>query len=417
MIQHTFKLICTQWKNNVWILLELFIVAVLMWYIIDYFTVMFINSRTPVGFDIEDTYVVNLANYQKESPHHIMYEEGSDEPALDFLRIVDRIRSHPGVEAVSLGQWHYPYCSSNRSMQYQYDSLKTNVQVLYVTPAYFDVFQVHPAGGGSPSLLGRALENGTIISSTVADRLFPGVPAVGQTIREDSTSSFRVSAVATPLKMYLYTTPGRYAYFPFREQMLMGKDEAYLRRYTDIAFKTRPGLNAKDFAASFKKEMSTPLSIGNFYLLGVTPISDYRDFMLKAYGVNESVQNRTGFTIFFLFNVFLGVIGTFWLRIKRRRGEIGLRLAVGSSRAGVMRQMMTESLLLAGMAVVPAVLVWIHLTWMDFMPTQDLAYTWQRFMVNTLFTLIPLLAVILLATWYPARKSSLIQPAEALHYE
>ena len=418
MIRHIFKLIRTQWKDNFWILLELFIVLCLMWYIVDYFSIMFLNSRTSTGFEIEDTYVVNISNYQSTNPNYIKYEPGSDEPLQNYLRIVDRIKQHPDVKAVSVGQWHYPYCGSNMSNSFRYDTLEAHPQVLYVTPEYFEIFKVHPAGGGSPAQLAEAIKNGVILSSTTAEILFPDKNPVGQEMLSgDSSKTYRVTGVSTALKTHLFVRPGRYIYLPFEENRNAGRDEATIRQNFNIAFQARPGLKSQDFTKAFKKDMSTQLKIGNYYLNGITPISDLREQTLKFYGVYESIQTRTGFSIFFLFNVFLGVLGTFWLRIEKRKEEIGLRMAVGSSRGKVMSQMMTESFVLVSLALIPAVIVWLNLYWMEILPVGTCDLTWKRFLLNVLFTLVPLCLIVALGNWYPARKSSTIQPAEALHYE
>lgn len=418
MIKHIFKLIKAQWKNNIWIILELFIVLSLMWYVVDYFSVMYISSRTPVGFEIKDTFVANLAHYQKDNPNHIAYEENSEEPGQNFFRIVDRIRNHPDVIDISIGQWHFPYCTSNTFDSYRHDSLVTYAQILHVTPAYFQMFKIHPAGKNNPSLLGEALEKGVIISSSMEEILFPGSNATGQTIfNKDSTDNYYVAGVATSLKNHLFTRPGIYIYFPFREHMVIGKNEPDILTFTDITFQTRPGMNEKDFVTSFKKEMNTQLRIGNFYCTGVTPINELREFALKSGGVYEAIQNRTGFAVFFLVNVFLGVIGAFWLRIKRRKEEIGLRIALGSSRRKVMKLMIMESIILMVMAAIPTMLIWFNLVNLEVLSVRNADITWQRLLLNTALTFIPLILVILLATWYPARRSANIQPAEALHYE
>ncbi len=46
--------------------------------------------------------------------------------------------------------------------------------------------------------------------------------------------------------------------------------------------------------------------------------------------------------IFLLINVFLAVIGTFWFRVNRRRNELGLRMAVGSSRRRLQQLLIGE---------------------------------------------------------------------------
>lgn len=418
MIQHIFKIIGNQWKNNLWIVLELFIAITLIWYIVDYFSIMYITSRTPVGFDIKDTYIINVANYQSDNPNYIAYEKDSEEPALNYLRIIERIKNYPDIIGVSVGEWHFPYCRSNSTDRYRRDSLKTNAQILFITPAYFDVFKVAPYGGGNPDQLGEAFQKGIIISYTMKEKLFPDTQGTGQIIlNDDSTESYKIAAISNPIKDYIFRRPGNYIYLPFKEQTLMGKDEQTINQETEICIRSHPDSKNKDFALSLKKEMQTQLNIGNYYLAGVTPISKLRDERFRAYGVYENTQHRTGFTLFFLFNVFLGVIGTCWLRVKKRKEEIGVRIAMGSSKQNIMKQMILESIMLLFIATVPAVIIWINLLYLDILPTKDADLNLQRFLLNTFFTLCPLVLVILLATWYPARYSANIQPAEALHYE
>lgn len=61
--------------------------------------------------------------------------------------------------------------------------------------------------------------------------------------------------------------------------------------------------------------------------------------------------------LFFLVNVFLAVIGTFWFHVSRRRSELGLRMAMGSTRKGIEGLMIGEGLLLLTIASVPGLLI------------------------------------------------------------
>jgi hypothetical protein len=61
MIKHLFKIIWNQRSGNGWIILELFLVFILLWYIVDFFTVLGVTATTPNGFEIKDTYLVKLS--------------------------------------------------------------------------------------------------------------------------------------------------------------------------------------------------------------------------------------------------------------------------------------------------------------------------------------------------------------------
>ena len=59
--------------------------------------------------------------------------------------------------------------------------------------------------------------------------------------------------------------------------------------------------------------------------------------------------------------MFLAVIGTFWFHVSRRRAELGLRMAMGSTRASILGLVMGEGLMLLTIATVPALLICVNL--------------------------------------------------------
>lgn len=415
MIRHLFKLIWTQRRFNLWIVLELFVVSALMWYIVDFLSVLTITASTPTGFHIENTYKLTLAVRQENENGYITYEEDSPEPWLNMQRIAERLRQHPDIEGVSVGSWHFPYCRSNMSNQFWHDTLRVNADILTVTPDYFRVFRV-AGSDGNPETLARAMGEGYVISSAVEERLFPGSSAIGQTILDKGDSlEMRVTGVTGLMKRTEFDRPARFLFVPLNESLLSVESENELWSSVDICFRVKKGAAKNDFAERFGREMRQQLQAGNFYLSEVTPLSNYRDVQLqKAYNI---LNYRIGFAVFFLLNIFLGVIGTFWLRINKRNSEIGLRMAVGSSRRTILWQMVGEGMILLFIAFLPALVVCLNLVHLDLLPKQYMDVTPLRCGLTTVITLALLVFVVVLGTWYPARRSSRIEPAEALHYE
>ena len=121
--------------------------------------------------------------------------------------------------------------------------------------------------------------------------------------------------------------------------------------------------------------------------------------------------------LFLLTNVFLAVIGTFWFHVSRRRAELGLRMAMGSTRASILGLVMGEGLMLLTIATVPALLICVNLAWIDLMPPGLVESKVGCFLINSLLTWLILALIISLATWYPARKASSLEPADALRYD
>jgi ABC-type antimicrobial peptide transport system permease subunit len=122
----------------------------------------------------------------------------------------------------------------------------------------------------------------------------------------------------------------------------------------------------------------------------------------------------SGFAILALVIAAVGLYGTVSYDVARRTGEIGIRIALGAERGGVVRMVLREVLVLAawglalGMAAALAtsrfVASFLYGTKANDPPTLALAVT-------------TLLGAALLAGYAPARKASRIDPVIALRNE
>ena len=121
--------------------------------------------------------------------------------------------------------------------------------------------------------------------------------------------------------------------------------------------------------------------------------------------------------LFLLVNVFLAVIGSFWFRVNRRKEELGLRMAMGSSRTGLLRFTITESLLLLTLAALPALFICGNLMYADLVSASAADERLLRFFEVSLITWLLLAFIIVLGVWYPAQKAARIAPADALRAE
>ena len=422
MIKHIFKQLWTLRRKNIWIVSELFLVFVILWYIVDFFSVLGITAATPTGTDITNVYRVVYATHKSDNPKYISYEEDREAPGRNFLRMVERLREHPSVASVSMGEYFYPYCASSTSSTFARDTLRTGCQVLRVSPEYFSMFGVRPYEGGSPEVLALAIqkENSVILSKKAEQAFFGEASGMGGSIMTRSgqdTVYIQVSGICNDMKRHEHTRLQRFALFLFNENSLYDMDEEDIWGDVDICIKIRPDAATGDFPERFKEEMKQSLSIGNFFLEDIIPLSVYRERYLGSANISSTLKYSIALAAFFLINIFLGVLGTFWLRIERRRSEIGLRVAMGSTKQQLMRLMFSEGLCLLFVASLPALIICVNLVATGFMSTRYADFTPLRFLLNTVFTYLLFALAILLSTWYPAKRSASIQPAEALHYE
>ena len=145
-------------------------------------------------------------------------------------------------------------------------------------------------------------------------------------------------------------------------------------------------------------------------------MSHYRSQILQSR--MDEIRMYASCILFFLLNVFLGIIGTFWFRTQQRRAEIGLRMAMGASRLAILWQFFCEGLLLAGVAFVPALLVFVNLMRLDV--TQQTAVELSgavRFFAGMGMTLGLVAVMVAVGVAVPAYRAMRLQPVETLHDE
>lgn len=78
MNQKLFKQIKNEWRSNLWLALELFIVSVVMWYIVDYIYVSYALVHEPLGFNTEHCYRINVGTLNEKSPDYIADASGEE---------------------------------------------------------------------------------------------------------------------------------------------------------------------------------------------------------------------------------------------------------------------------------------------------------------------------------------------------
>ena len=411
-----------RWQNG-WLWAELLLVSVVLWFFVDY---LYVTGRTrmePLGFDVEHVYKISFGNLDDAAPGYLPPEsrgEGKTDGAL-MVELLERMRAYPGVEAVCFSDFGLPYVSGSRYMNWQLDTLRFHSRYVRVSPDYFEVFRTTDEAGSSGSLskvLREAGENGMIATSDVGKDSPDFHLALGQQLTNVywKDTYLRLIGICRPIRRCEYDPVRPLLFIPFTESKL-AKDYDGEMGTIEVCIRVRPEADRADFARQFRSELAKQVRGGNFYLLDVTPLSEIRASYLRAQGVENEVKTRMAISLFLLVNIFLGIIGTFWFRTEYRKGEMGLRMALGSTRRQLNSILVGEGVLLLVLAFIPSLTISINIAHMDLIDTYLLPFTWLRFAICGGITFALIALMIICGVWYPARSTARLEPAEALRYE
>ena len=117
MNRNLLKQIWNERRSNAFLWMELFVVFVILWYIVDVVYVTLSIYNLPMGFDIENTYVLR---FERMTSKAAAYQPGRTmkEDVADLHEIVNRLAHRPDVEAVSLSQNCIPYNDGANSFSF-----------------------------------------------------------------------------------------------------------------------------------------------------------------------------------------------------------------------------------------------------------------------------------------------------------
>lgn len=421
MIKLILKQIWNERKSNIWLWVELLVVFVGLWFIVDWTYVYMHTYFQPRGFDIENTYQLIFNELTPKSVSYVPADQKTTTDGEDFLAVAERLRHHPDIEYVGIAQHSSPYNGSNSSLTLRQDTLSIGRLLRRCTPDFFNVFRYQNMDGSGSNTLAEVFEENTIVvPSNLWEKKYPeGKGLLGQEFYRgsDSTKLYKVAAVTKPVR-YSDFSPynswnGRYfaAYYGdnvFSE--IKGSDFTYF----EICIRTRPG-TPSDFTEKLMKDAPHLYNVNNCYIQSIESFDDIR-YSFQLDDVN-ALKKRGFIMLFLLVNIFLGIIGTFWYRTQQRRSELGLRIALGSSLPQLNRLLISEGLLLLVLAVIPALIICYNVGNAEVSDAWQMEWGMARFLPGVLITLILMTLMIIIGIWYPAYQAMKIQPAEALHEE
>lgn len=401
-----------EWLSNLWLALELLVVSVVMWYVVDYLYTRAATYLEPRGFNIEHCYLIELGELTPKSPDYTP-DKTRDDTHADITELLERLRRRPEVEAVSLSQNSYPYNGSNSSGEVRYDTLQSPGWTIrrMVTPDFVRVFRYQGTRGETPEQLAEMLERGEFLASDNLYRKYDRklTEFVGKRFQlfGDTTKTYQLGAALQNVRYHDYDQA--------RSSYCFLAKQAFYYVGLELCVRVREGQD-NNFITKLKEDSESQFRIGNLFISEIRSFHDIRRNFQQAW--TNDIRNYVMGMGFLLLNIFLGLLGTFWFRTQQRRSEIALHKAHGATDGAIFRRLLSEGLLLLAVVTPIALVIDWNLAHMELNSWRNgTTLEWDRLLLCAGISFVLMALMIAIGIGIPARKAMKVQPAEALHDE
>lgn len=426
----------SQRAQNVWLLAELVLVCFVAWKQLDPIAVRMYYKSLPKGFDSERLVVAQT------SITDIRWFEGDNaDRVLDQkTRILkQKLQASDEVEQVCiLSQLYgllaprnmFSHSVDNEGEQYAYGDDTVHVyETLYLkNEHFFETYGIH-AAEGSPSVEELSkLDHGIVISRSLAERLFGSAQAaIGKEIthsifiEEEWVTSYRICGVVEDVHVSETSFDTWQRYVPTTDNPIR-----YV--HSQLLIRLRPDVNVRRFVEEQNFRLRQFTTDG----LAVVSFTPYEDLTtsknqfaspMLSYDFNLAVTTA----LFFLINLCLGVIGTFWMQTKRRTEESGIMRAFGATRGRIMGMFLAEGFILTTVSMFITCVLYLNYVktglgelCISYSPQPDPTWVADKplhFLIISGIVYLVILIVVSIGITIPAWNICRTKPMEALREE
>lgn len=436
MLKNIFTQLWNQRRMNGWIFIELLLVGFFLWTVVDPIAVLTGTNFIPRGYDSDGRYMVRMNAY---TPNHVDFpaDQSSDSLCkLAYERIIRELRHMPEVEEYAIVRSSSFPNSSSYSGGFLFSdtaSLRKNenrVNVQHYEFSALDDSNIFATYGIKDANTGRVLvlpEDCTgklFISSYAAQQLYGTTDVVGKKVTHPDGSEQEIAGVFREFKHRDFEQPTP---LTIKVNKYL-RSSIYMHWMYVFVFKLKDGVNAEAFEERFHAEVAPRLKQGIFYLHSLKDFETVSEEYATMAGTNNKLRLQYSLATFALLSIFLGMVGTFWIRCNARRQEIGVMRSMGASCTTIIKQFLLEAFMLVTIAFLAIQLPLYFYTSAEGMYSTILnaevgnpAYWMNRegthFVFVSLLTYLLLLLTALIGTYIPVRHAANVLPADALRDE
>lgn len=396
MLKHLFKLIWNKKKQNFLLMSEMLFSFLVLFAVFTLLVYYYNNYKKPMGFEYKNMWAVSYNNTYKTN--------NTDSLNTYYETLRQNIKSLPGIKEISFCSDNIPFSQNTWQGSVNYNKKPvTGVNQYTVEDSYKDALTTQVLEGRWFSKGDAVAKNPPIvINSDLREKLFGNDPAVGKLISSgdqpgQNKDKMRVIGVIQGIKAKGDYAPSGYAVYH-------RADTGAFRGLGRIMISVNSAATAASEAKLYKT-LSSYMKDSNVEIEHmVNKRKEINYFTLIPMIVLLIVGS------FLIINVALGLFGVLWYNINKRRGEIGLRRAVGATGNSVSSQLIKESMILATLSLILGTFFAIQFPLLNVFDLPAGIY-----LIAILFSVLFIYLLVFLCSLYPGKQAAAIYPAVALH--
>ena len=394
MFKHLFKLIWNKKKQNFLLMSEMLVSFLVIFAVFTLLVFYYSNYKKPMGLGYKNVWIINYNNSYKTS--------NTDSLNLYYETLKQTIKSLPQVQEVSSTADNTPFTQNMNTTGIMFNNKRLDgVNWYTVDDNYKDVLNMQLLEGRWFNKADAIAKNiPIVINSDLREKLFGKNNAVGKLIGDnDNKTKMRVIGVVQSLKV-----KGDYA--PSSIGIYNRTDTGSFRWLGKFLVKVSPDADAA-FEGRLYKTLANYMKNSD---VEIEHLTDKRKSI--NYFTLVPIIVMLIVACFLVINVALGLFGVLWYNINKRRGEIGLRRAIGASGASVSSQLVFESLILATLSLIVGTFFAVQFPLLNVFDLPAGIY-----IVAMILSVIFIYLLVFVCSLYPGKQAAGIYPAVALHEE
>ena len=387
MIQHLFKLIWKKRKSNSLIMLEIFVAFFILFAVSSLSVYFYKGYIKPAGINTENVWVAYIDfNSNNDSLNKINVE-----------LVRQKVKSFKEIKSFAFGS-HFPYGNSNSTRGFDFRGKMFQSEVMSIEETYPSVLDIKMMSGEwfkDADTLQR--QRPIVITQHLKEEMFGNEDAIGQVrVNDDDASKEKIVGVIANFK--------HKNEFQVDDNCIF--QPTYNNTFSSMVIKTDPSVSA-EFEAHFAKSLQ---QLGKDWTVQISHMED----MKKDKNQLVIIPLVMAFIVcgFLIVNVAFGLFGVLFQNINRRRGEIGIRRAMGATGRNIQGQFVGEMVVLATFSIVLGLFFAIQFPLLNVFDVATSVYIW-----GMLLSVAAVYTIVVLCAWFPSRQAAAIHPAMALHDE